>query len=112
MEQAKQINKPEKKLKTVIFTTFAALFALAGLFLLEALPEGLLPWVTIGCPGCDPDNPAYNLDKYRWFGAEHGALVGILFSGSLIALLWKPWSKHYYYSSILSDTLFSLDQTL
>ena len=42
----------------------------------------------IGCPGCASD-PGYSVEKYRWFGAEHGALVGILFSGSLIALLSK-----------------------
>ncbi|MBS4201230.1 hypothetical protein KHA93_16450 [Bacillus sp. FJAT-49732] len=94
MEEVSHINSPPKKrLKTILFTIFVSIFALGGLILLESLQEGLLPWVTIGCPGCDAENPVYNVGKFRWFGAEHGALVGIMFSGSLIALLWKPWNK-------------------
>lgn len=84
--------RPIKRWKTVLFTIFASLFALAGLFLLESFQEGLMPWVITGCPGCASD-PGYIVENYRWFGAEHGALVGILFSGSLIALLWKSWMK-------------------
>lgn len=92
MEDAKENAKPNNRVKKVLFTIFAALFSLGGLFFLESLFEGLLPWVTIGCPGCDPD-PSYNIDLYRWFGAQHGATVGILFTGSLITLLWKPSDK-------------------
>ena len=93
MEEAKLISKPEKRWKTVVFTIFAALFSLGGLFFLESLPEGLLPWATFGCPGCNPGDPNYPLDTSRWFGAQHGATVGILFTGSLITLLWKTWNK-------------------
>ena len=69
----------------------------------------------IECPGCASD-PGYSVEKYRWFGAEHGALVGILFSGNLIAFftqlyIWlfsqtlllfegeKP-NCHFYYVEI------------
>ena len=90
MEADEQISKPESRVKAVLFTIFGLLIVLYYLFFIEALTEGLLPWVTIGCPACDSANPNYNLDLYRWFGAQHGALVGILYSGSLIALLWKP----------------------
>ena len=48
----------------------------------------------IGCPGCASD-PGYSLEKYRWFGAEHGALVGILFSGSLIAFFTQLYILKY-----------------
>jgi hypothetical protein len=59
------------------------------LLLLEGLTEGLLPWVTLGCPGC-PDGPVdYHIDLQRWHGAEHGALLGVLFAGALIGLLWR-----------------------
>lgn len=93
MEEAKLISQPEKRWKTVVFTIFAAIFSLGGLFFLESLPEGLLPWATFGCPGCEPGDPNYPLDTSRWFGAQHGATVGILFTGSLLTLLWKPWNK-------------------
>ncbi|MBS4196339.1 hypothetical protein [Lederbergia citri] len=85
-------KRPNKRWKSILFIVFGSLFALGGLIILESLQEGLMPWVTIGCPGCASDS-AYNLENYRWFGAEHGALVGILFSGSLITLLWKSWMK-------------------
>ena len=93
MELELQVNKPKKSIKTISFTTFAVIFILGGFFFLESLTEGLLPWITIGCPGCDANNPNYNVDLFRWFGAIHGAHVGILMTGSLIALLWKPWNK-------------------
>ena len=77
------------RLRTAAFTFFAGLFALASLLFLEGLTEGLLPWVTLGCPGC-PDAPVdYHIDLQRWHGAEHGALLGILFAGALIGLLWR-----------------------
>ena len=90
MEPDTQTSKPAKRVKAVLFTIFGVLIVLYYLIFIEALTEGLLPWVTIGCPACDATNPNYNLELYRWFGAQHGALVGILYSGSLIALLWKP----------------------
>ncbi len=93
MDEVKVISQPEKRWKAVVFTIFAALFSIGGLFFLESLPEGLLPWTTFGCPGCEPGDPNYPLDTSRWFGAQHGATVGILFTGSLLTLLWKPWNK-------------------
>ncbi|MBV9577174.1 MAG: hypothetical protein JO057_01145 [Chloroflexi bacterium] len=81
-----------KSLRSIAFTFFAGIFALASLLLLEGLTEGLLPWTTLGCPGC-PDDVPYNLDLQRWHGAEHGALLGVLFAGALICLLWRARQK-------------------
>ena len=76
--------------RNIVFPILAGLFALGGWFFLEGLTEGLMPWVIIGCPGCSPD---FDPEARRWFGAEHAAIVGILFSGSLVALLRRPQSK-------------------
>ncbi|MBV9894253.1 MAG: hypothetical protein JO020_08785 [Chloroflexi bacterium] len=78
-----------RKLRTPVFTFFAGLFALASLLMLEGLTEGLLPWITLGCPGCPEDATSYPLDMMRWHGAVHGALLGVLFTGALVGLLWR-----------------------
>jgi hypothetical protein len=84
------VGRKQSNWRSILFPFLAALFALGGLFALEGLTEGLMPWVIIGCPGCSPDS---NPELRRWHGAEHGALVGILFSGSLFALLRRPRAK-------------------
>jgi hypothetical protein len=58
-----------QRLQTITFTFFAGLFALASLLLLEGLTEGLMPWVTLGCPGCPDAGVAYPIDLMRWHGA-------------------------------------------
>jgi hypothetical protein len=78
--------------KLIAFTLLAGLFGLASLFVMEGLTEGLLPWVTLGCPGC-PDGVEWHIEQQRWHGAEHGALLGLLFGGSLFALLWRARQK-------------------
>ncbi|KUP04335.1 hypothetical protein Q73_15775 [Bacillus coahuilensis m2-6] len=87
-------SKPESgkvsKIRVGVFTFFAVLFAAGSLFLLEGFTEGLMPWVVLGCPGCESTT---TVSLHLWHGAEHGALLGVLFAGSLIALLWKPWKK-------------------
>lgn len=69
------------------FRAIAVIYVLLGLFVLEGVTEGLMPWTTIGCPGCVGD---YNPEVHRWHGAMHGAMIAILFSGSMAALLLKP----------------------
>lgn len=71
----------ERRALRSIFIVFAVLFAIGGLFLLEGLSEGLAPWF-------------HHLpDEHLWHGAVHGALIGVLFSGSLIAMLWRASGK-------------------
>jgi len=71
----------------VIFRVFAVIFAASGLLILQGLSEGLEPWVQ----GVMASSPLP--DELRFHAAVHGALIGLLFSGSLIALLWKPQRK-------------------
>lgn len=87
-----QVRKEGGKRRAVAFTILAGLFALVGLVFLEGLTEGLMPWVIVGCPGCTPGITS-TPEIYRWHGAEHGATVGILLSGSLLALLWQARAK-------------------
>ena len=73
-----------------VFRAIAVIYILLGLVVLEGVTEGLMPWTTIGCPGC-MDN--YNPELHRWYGAMHGAMIAILFSGSMFALLLKPLAR-------------------
>jgi hypothetical protein len=77
------------RVRTIAFTFLAGAAALASLLLLEGLTEGLLPWIQLGCPGCPDDAANYPIQLLRWHGAEHGVLLGILFTGALIGLLWR-----------------------
>ncbi|AJY74853.1 hypothetical protein [Paenibacillus beijingensis] len=71
----------------LIFRVFAVIFAVSGLLMLQGLSEGLEPWVQ----GVMASSPLP--DELRFHGAVHGALIGLLFSGSLIAMLWNPLGK-------------------
>jgi hypothetical protein len=63
------------------FKALAILFALGGFFFLQGLNEASAPWL-------------HTLpDEHLWHGAVHGALVGCLFGGSLIAILWRSSDK-------------------
>jgi len=77
------------RIRTIAFTCFVGLSAVASLLLLEGLTEGLLPWIQLGCPGCPEGSPDYPIQLMRWHGAEHGALLGVLFTGALVGLLWR-----------------------
>jgi hypothetical protein len=79
-------------IKVISFTFLAGVFGLASLFIMEGLTEGLLPWVTLGCPGC-PDAVEWHIEQQLWHGAEHGALLAFLFGGSLFALLRRAQTK-------------------
>ncbi|WP_372632005.1 hypothetical protein [Cohnella sp.] len=84
MEKTSTANKSEK---SVLFRIFAFVFALVGLIMLEGLTEGLEPWIRSAF-AFDP-----HPEELRFHGAVHGALLGLLFSGSLFILLWRPLTK-------------------
>lgn len=77
----------KKSGKSILFRIFAFVFALGGLIVLEGLTEGLEPWIRSAL-AFDP-----HPEELRFHGAVHGALIGVLFSGSLFILLWKPLTK-------------------
>src|SRR5215470_3528591 len=78
-----------RRIRTIAFTCFVGLSAVVSLLLLEGLTEGLLPWIQLGCPGCPEASLDYPIQLMRWHGAEHGALLGVLFTGALVGLLWR-----------------------
>ncbi|CAM4459256.1 hypothetical protein [Paenibacillus tarimensis] len=81
------MRKKSEMVWGVIFRLFVVVFAAASLIMLQGLSEGLEPWVqsflaTSPLP-----------DELRFHAASHGALIGILFSFSLLAMLRDPLSK-------------------
>ncbi len=82
-----QTSKSKKRSRSIWFRVFAVLFAIAGLIVLEGLTEGLEPWIRSAL-AFDP-----HPEDLRFHGAVHGALVGILFSISLLLLLRDPNAK-------------------
>lgn len=86
------LKKAVRNWRIIAFTFFTGLFAVASFVVLEGFTEGLMPWHTIGCPGC-MEGIGYDPATMRWHGAEHGATVGLLFGGSLVLLLWKAVEK-------------------
>ncbi|MDF2661195.1 MAG: hypothetical protein K0Q94_3986 [Paenibacillus sp.] len=84
MEKTPILKKTEK---SIWFRIFAVVFALGGLVVLEGLTEGLEPWFRSAF-AFDP-----HPEELRFHGAVHGALIGLLFSGSLFLLLHKPLTK-------------------
>lgn len=69
------------KRRTVVFRVLAALFALGSLIALDGFVESLLPFTT---------SESYLPNELHWHGGIHGALIGQLFAGSLIMLLFRP----------------------
>jgi len=94
---ANQAAEP-KRWKRIGFVVVAVLFTLAGFFVLEGATEAIEPWVPSDCGGCNGE--LFIPDAYRWLAASHGALLAILFGGSLIAMLRRPFEKpmllHFY----------------
>ncbi|MCO5177375.1 MAG: hypothetical protein M9890_10450 [Thermomicrobiales bacterium] len=72
--------------RRVIFPILAGLVALVGFALLDGVREAIAPWSLH--VDYDPQ-PEANL----WHYAAHGATVGMLFSGSMLALVWQPARK-------------------
>jgi len=87
-----------KRWKRIGFVIVAVIFTLGGFFFLEGATEAFEPWLPSDCGGCSSDS--FVPDAYRWLAASHGALLAILFGGSLIALLRRPFEKpmllHFY----------------
>lgn len=80
-------EKSGGKVLPVLFRFFVVVFAAGGLFMLQGLSEGLEPWVQ----GFMATSPLP--DEIRFHAAAHGAMIGILFSLTLLALLKNPQSK-------------------
>jgi len=72
--------------RRIIFPILAGLLALVGFVLLDGVREAIAPWSLH--IDYDPQ-PELTL----WHYASHGASVGILFSGSMLALVWQPIRK-------------------
>lgn len=84
--EGKEVQKKGFAL-SIVFRVFAVIFTLSGLFMLQGLSEGLEPWVQgFMASSTLPD-------ELRFHAAVHGALIGILFSGSLVTMLWNPLGK-------------------
>jgi hypothetical protein len=77
----------KKSGKSIVFRLLAVIFALAGLIVLEGLTEALEPWIRSVLAF------APHPEELRFHGAVHGALIGVLLSGSLFFLLHKPLTK-------------------
>ncbi|TYP70507.1 hypothetical protein [Paenibacillus methanolicus] len=80
-------NSTNKAWLGAVFRFFAVVFAGAGLIMLQGLSEGLEPWIR----GFMASSPLP--DELRFHAASHGALIGILFSASLLAMLRAPLAK-------------------
>jgi hypothetical protein len=72
--------------RRIIFPIIAGLLALVGFALLDGVREAMAPWSL----HIDYD-PQPELNK--WHYVSHGAAVGILFSGSMLALTWQSARK-------------------
>lgn len=99
MEITSNRRAEPKRWKRVGFVIAAVVFILAGFFFLEGATEAIEPWVSSDCGGCNGE--AFIPDAYRWLAASHGALLAILFGGSLIAMLRRPFEKPmllYFYA--------------
>lgn len=83
----KTSNSTNQSWLGMLFRFFALLFAGSGLFMLQGVSEGLEPWVR----GFMASSPLP--DELRFHAASHGALIGILFSFSLLAMLRAPLAK-------------------
>lgn len=85
----------KKSWRNYVFPFFAVLFALGSLVALQSVDEGLIPWF----------HDRYLEEEWfqpsmLWHYGAHGVLVGILFGGSLIALVRKaevkPLAMQFY----------------
>jgi hypothetical protein len=64
---------------------FRVVTALAALFFLTNLRLVLAPWLLLPA-----DDGILHPDIHRWHDAEQGAIGGILSTGTLLVLLWRP----------------------
>jgi hypothetical protein len=74
--------------RNFVFPFFAVIFALGSFVFLQSVDEGLIPWFHDRYLG----EEWFQKDMLWHYGA-HGVLVGILFGGSLVSLVWKAHLK-------------------
>ena len=72
--------------RSIVFIALTGL--LAVLVVVTALPSVLDPWLHT-----EAVEPGFTPELHRWHAAQWGALKGILVSGSLLVLLWRPRAK-------------------
>jgi hypothetical protein len=72
--------------RRIIFPILAGILALVGFILLDGVREGIAPWSL----HVDYDNQP---EVSRWHYLAHGATVGVLLAGSMLALVWQPARK-------------------
>jgi len=77
-------NTQRRDWRIVIFRIVAGLIAV-GLFLVDGIGV-VAPWLDL----TDYRAPEYQAVAQRWYDARWGAYSGILLTGSLLALLWRP----------------------
>jgi hypothetical protein len=77
-----------KSWRNYIFPIFAFLFAIGSFIALQGVDEGLIPWFHDRYLGEEWFQP-----EMLWQYGSHGVLVGLLFGGSLVSLLWKAHLK-------------------
>lgn len=72
--------------RCIIFPILAGLMALVGFILLDGVREAIAPWSMHVYYDAQPE-------ILRWHHLAHGATVGVLLSGSMLALVWRPANK-------------------
>jgi hypothetical protein len=83
---ARRVESPTGGKRRIIFPILAGILALIGFALLDGVREGIAPWSLH--VDYDPQ-PQDNL----WHYLSHGATVGMLYAGSMLALVWRPTRK-------------------
>src|SRR5690242_3937794 len=78
------LNKPQGEAKRWHVILFDAIAGLLILLMLFGSGRDLLLL---------PDQSGFPSIIHRWHEAQSGAFMTLLFGGSLLALLWKPYTK-------------------
>jgi hypothetical protein len=78
--------RPSYPWRRIIFVGVAALLAIVFLLVFGGLFAALSPWLP-------PDAADPGAVIHRWHDAQWGALAGVLFGGSLLALTRRPLAK-------------------
>lgn len=84
-----QIGAKPRTWRTVLSTVVVGLGSLLFLGLFGGATTLLEPWGV----RLFPDQPGYTPEIHRWHQGQWAAQIGILFGGSLLALLWRPHAK-------------------
>lgn len=87
--------------RMMLFRILVVLIAV-GLFVVDGISV-VAPWVDLSEYGA----PAYAAASQRWHDARWGAYAGILCTGSLLALLWRPRAQPLLLQFLLSSEIAS-----